>query len=291
MQVKVGSNYGHLLVGGQPAGIPQVIDPAPGGGGGGGAGNPAKLGDYSTSDYSQWVFIDNSVPNRNPPGTQYNPTSHYQAAIVTDPTYGPVSRYELRQGDRPEWDSSTVDRSEVNMSGVAASGYDAGSTYWCFFRTKFDTSYNTGNNGSWGTLTNQWHQWGGVGSPTLAWFAFNDGYWKLQAQRQSSPGTFIGTWTVWQTLINPGAWHDIKMRIYGSTSDGTGEIELWHNGVHQTNLYPGGATVCNVRTCMPSDTATYYKEGIYRATTPPTAVIFHHGFNCAATEADLKTSW
>ena len=77
----------------------------------------------------------------------------------------------------------------------------------------------------------------------------------------------------------------MKMQIHWSTSDTTGWIRLWHNGIRQTFL--NGADTYFVRTLVPGTTTTYYKEGYYRQAIKPTGIVYHTGFRCAADEAAL----
>jgi hypothetical protein len=89
-------------------------------------------------------------------------------------------------------------------------------------------------------------------------------------------------------------WHDFKMRIVWSRSDGVGSIQLWHNGVRQTLLQgpygtriDGGTTYLH-RTLHPSSNSVYYKEGYYRnPNISVTGVVYHAGFRSASEEAGL----
>ncbi len=99
------------------------------------------------------------------------------------------------------------------------------------------------------------------------------------------PGAYLQTFSIFDTPLNVGQWHDVKMQIHFSTSDTTGWIRLWLNGVRQTFL--NGADTYFVRTLIPGTTTVYYKEGMYREPTAPTDIVYHTGFRSADSEAAL----
>ncbi|MFC9554370.1 polysaccharide lyase [Rhodococcus sp. NPDC056960] len=235
-------------------------------------------GDYSSGDFSQWPSVQ--TKDYNGPGTGYVPS--YSASIVPDPTYGRSARFEVRSGDVPSFGGG--ERSEV-AAGNDTGGFE-GQTRWYRFSTKFDPAFpqNHATLG-WG-LTNQWHQDVGVGSPPVAWsVGQRDGYWSLVVQKQSVPGAYLETLTLFETPLDVGRWHDVTMQINWSASDATGWIKLWLNGVPQT--FTTGSDTYFVRTLIPGTSTVYYKEGYYREPMQPTGVVFHTGFRCATDEAAL----
>ena len=92
---------------------------------------------------------------------------------------------------------------------------------------------------------------------------------------QSAPGVYQKTITIWEAPLGTD-WHDVKMQVHFSTSDGKGWIRLWHNGVRQT--FTNGADTYYVRTLVPGTTTVYYKEGYYRKAMNPTGIVYTTGF-------------
>jgi Polysaccharide lyase len=235
------------------------------------------VGDYSTADFRQWSV---QCRDYNGPGSDF--PGSYSASIVPDAGYGYAARFEVRSGDVPPFGGG--ERSEV--SGDDRSGGAEGDVRWYRFATRFDRTF-PGNHADlgWG-LTNQWHGDSDRGSPPLNWtVSEQNGRWTLVADRQSSPGDYLGNVVLFSTPLNAGNWHDVQMRICWSTSDVTGFVELWLNGVRQT--FSDGSQQYHVRTLIPASPSpsVYYKEGYYRQKgIAPTGVVYHSGFRCAATE-------
>ncbi len=240
------------------------------------------VGDYSTGDFSQWSVIQNKSLNAPPSG--WPATGNYSAQIVEDPERGYVARYEVRQGDRPSFDASNVNRSEVQSSGRTSGGGE-GDLRWYSFSVKFDPTFPD-DTGGWGVLTNQWHANASSGAPPVAWYAVGD-KWQLTANPQSSPGEYLGRKVLWETPIESGEWHDIKMAINFSTSDSTGYVQVWHNGVPQQ--LTNGSDTYQIRTLIPGydNPTTYYKEGIYRSASSSTAIVYQTGFRSATAETGV----
>ena len=235
-------------------------------------------GDYVTGDFSQWPNVQTKSYNSS--GRDYVPT--YPAAIVQDPAKGNVARFEVRAGDVPSFGGG--ERSEVGADEATTGGTE-GQTRWYQFSTKFDSTFpqNHADLG-WG-LTNQWHP-DSIGSPPVSWgVGIKNGYWSLTIAKQSSPGTYLGTYSIFDTPLATGQWHDVMMQVHWSKSDTTGWIRLWLNGIRQTFL--NGTDTYFVRTLIPGTTTVYYKEGVYRAPMAPTAIVYHTGFRSADDEAAL----
>jgi hypothetical protein len=234
--------------------------------------DPALLvGDYATGDFSQWPTVQ--VINYNDSGKDYVPS--YSASIVQDPARGNVARFEVRSGDVPPFGGG--ERAEVQGDSSSTGGAE-GQTRWYRFSTKFDPSFpmNHADLG-WG-VTNQWHQGSSVGSPPVSWTVDKkDGYWSLTIEKQSAPGVFLQSFSIFDTPLSVGQWHDVMMEIHWSTSDEEGWIKLWHNGVRQT--LANGADTYFGRTLIPGAPTVYYKEGMYRQPTAATDVVFHTGFS------------
>jgi hypothetical protein len=237
-------------------------------------------GDYITGDFSQWNAIHNRYVNNT--GVYYDTQGwQYPATIVTDPVKGPVARMEVRQGDPGIYQAGGPPRSEVSQFGIPQ--MSEGNVNWQAFSTKFDPSWPLVSSDAVWALTNQWHS-DVDGSPPIAFVCVSDGLWTLRINKSDGQpnANFVD---IWSTPLAVGTWHDVKMQVGWSTSDTTGFIRLWHNGAAQT--FVNGQTIYNIRTLIPNAGNNYYKEGIYRADRPETAVAFHFGYHYATTESAL----
>lgn len=266
-------------------------------GGGAGTENPLFRGDYRTNNFSQWPGVQNKLWNSTGSGYDGLPPG-YPATIYDDAhnSGGKAALFEVRDGDI----AVGSERSEV--VGDSSTGGTEGQSRWYKFATKFDATfpnnhitYDSGN--GWGVV-NQWHATGGSGQPPITlgfrpwsvngapYTATPTGYWSITYAKMDSSFTVLFQDAIMHIPMNIGSWNDIKMHVVWSGSDATGSIELWHNGVKQSFLT--GGTVFNMRTMVPGDSYTYYKEGYYRNQNLTwTAKVHHTGFLCAATEADL----
>lgn len=232
---------------------------------------PLFIGDYATGDFSQWPTVQNKAYNSS--GMDYVPT--YSAAIVPDAEKGNAARFEVRAGDVPSFGGG--ERSEVQ--GDTMAGGSEGQTRWYRFSTKFDATFpqNHADLG-WG-LTNQWPD-GGDGSPRVTWeVGMKNGYWSLTITRPSQ------SYSIFDTPLNVGHWHDVTMQIHWSPSDTEGWIKLWLNGVPQT--FANGTDTYFVGTLRARGRSAYYKEGMYRQRMAPTDIVYHSGFRSGNSEADL----
>jgi hypothetical protein len=240
---------------------------------------PLFIGDYRTGDFSQWPTVQTTTYNSS--GKDYVPT--YSARIVQDAVRGKVARFEVRSGDVPSFGGG--ERSEVQAEEATTGGTE-GQIRWYMFSTKFDSTFpqNHADLG-WG-VTNQWHQDHGIGSPPVSWdVGMKNGYWSLKIGKQSKPGTYLDTFSIFDVPLATGQWHHVTMEICWSTSDITGWVRLWLNGIRQTFL--NGADTYFVRTLVPGTTTVYYKEGMYREPMSPPDIVYHTGFRSADSEAAL----
>lgn len=246
------------------------------------AGTPGKaifVGDYSTGDFSQWLTVQTKSYNGKASGW---PGTTYPATIVTDAVKGKVARFEVHQGDVV----ASGERSEVR-GAESLTGGGEGDERWFAFSTKFDSSFKTSSgNGEWGA-TNQWHAEDSIDgnhSPPIAFgytgWGGHVGSWELNIK---TSGTTIA---IWNTPLDVGNWHDIKVMIKWSTNPAKGQIRLWHNGVPQT--LAGGGTTWTGQTMSPNSKSNYYKEGLYRSSRPDAGIVFHTGFKVASSEAGLQ---
>ena len=213
-------------------------------------------------------------------GKDYVPS--YPATIVQDTAKGNVARFEVRAGDAPSLGGG--ERSEVEADAATTGGTE-GQVRWYRFSTKFDPTFPQNHADLGWAVTNQWHP-DGPGSPPVSWSpAMKNGYWSLTINKQSSPGVYLEEFSIFDTPLAVGQWHDVTMQIRWSTSDTEGWIRLWLNGIRQTFL--NGVDTYFVRTLVPGTTTVYYKEGYYRQSMPPTGIVYHTGFRSADSETAL----
>jgi hypothetical protein len=236
------------------------------------------VGDYGTGDFSQWPDVQNAGFNGK--GREFFSTS--SASIVPDDTYGHAARFEIQPGEPNEHGTQ---RSEV-MGGTETGGTE-GQVMWYQFATKFHTDFPQ-NHADYGQgITNQW--WGvSHAGPPLAWsVGKRNGFWSLQVQKQSSPGEYERSFTIFHTPLDAGNWHNVTMQIRWSASDERGWIRLWHNG--QRQIFADGSDTYRVRTLIPGTKTVRYKEGYYREQSPstPPGVVYHAGFRCGPEDPPL----
>jgi hypothetical protein len=238
-------------------------------------GQESFLGDYGTGDFRQWPSVQNKEYNG--AGVDYRPT--YSATVVDDSVKGKAARFEVRSGDVPEFGGG--ERSQVG-SHESETGGTEGQTLWYQLSTKFDQAFpqNHADLG-WG-VTNSWHPNSAVGSSPFQWsVTAKNGYWSLVINDQAAPGVYLPTsGSIFDTPLNVGQWHDVRMQVHFSTSENVGWIRLWLNGVRQT--FVDGADTFFAPTLIPGTTTVYYKEGYYRQAMTPTGVVYTAGFRCHA---------
>ncbi|OKH69928.1 hypothetical protein EB72_26750 [Mycobacterium sp. SWH-M1] len=236
-------------------------------------------GDYSTGDFSQWSSVQNK--SYNGPGADYRPT--YSATVVSDPVKGRAARFEVRAGDWPGFAGG--ERSDVGSDQNQTGGTE-GQVRWYRFSTMFDPTFpqNHADLG-WG-VTNGWHPDSSVGSAGFEWgVGARNGFWSLVVDEQTRPGVYVRDYTVFETPLDVGRWHDVVMQVKWSTDPTVGWIRLWHNGVRQ--LFAGGSDTLALSTLVPGSTNCYYKEGYYREAMQPTGIVYHAGFRAAIDESGL----
>jgi hypothetical protein len=237
------------------------------------------IGDYATGDFSQWSAVQTATYNGS--GNEYFP--EYPATIVQDTAKGDVARFEVRAGDTPSFGGG--ERSEVGADEATTGGTE-GQIRWYRFSTKFDSTFPQNHADLGWAVTNQWHQDTPTGSPPVSWtVGMKNGYWSLTINKQSSPGVYLQEFSIFDTPLAAGQWHDVTMQIRWSTSATEGWVRLWLNGIRQT--FVNGADTYFVGTLIPGTNTVYYKEGYYRKPTSPTGIVYHTGFRCADSEAAL----
>ncbi|WP_081460731.1 polysaccharide lyase [Mycolicibacterium gilvum] len=234
-------------------------------------------GDYSTNDFSQW----NRVETVQYVGEPKRYKASYSARVVDDSVYGKAARFEVRAGDIP---FGKGERSEVSGE-IATTGGVEGQTRWYRFATKFDTSFPRNQADLGWAVTNQWHPDSDKGSPLLSWSpGFKNGMWSLLVNTQKSPGAYTGTKSIFDTPLELGEWHDVRMQVHWSTSEGW--VRVWHNG--DLRILASGSDTYYLPTLIPGTTSVYYKEGLYREPTAKTGIVYHAGFRSASGEYALN---
>lgn len=229
------------------------------------------VGDYQSGDFSQWPDVQNATYNG--PGKDFVPTS--SARLVADDTYGVAARFEVLPGEPNEHGTQ---RSEVK--GGRDTGGTEGDVMWYQFATKFHTAFPKNHAELGQGITNQFWAVAHAGPP-LSWsVGKRNGFWSLSVQKQSKPGDYERSFSIFHTPIDVGKWHDVTMQIRWSSSDERGWIRLWMDGKRQTFL--DGSDTFRVRTLIPGTKTVRYKEGYYRDQSPrmPAGVVYHAGFRC-----------
>jgi Polysaccharide lyase len=250
--------------------------------------HPLFVGDFETGNFNQWAICQTITFNdrcTNYNGTKITYSLQLENTILRQGNW--AARFEVRNGDQP---FCCGERSEVN--GDTALTSNEGDDRWYQWSTLFAAGWP---NQGWSAVA-QWHD-EADGPPALSFNTSTDdgfasGNWGVLIHKNSSPNNTITTYTPWQTPINPGTWHDIKIHVKWSTSDSIGFIEVWHNGARQTfsGAPCAGQTRCMTRTMTPGGGGSvYYKQGYYRDPNyTSTGVVYQDGFSMAASEADLN---
>lgn len=176
---------------------------------------------------------------------------------------GYAGRFEVRNGDNPV-DSN--DRAEVSLS----TGEAEGDENWYAWSAMFDPSFPTLSGFQ---LITQWHTSLG-GSPAMGVYIEGNDL-LVQVNRFSGTG-LISVNKIWRGPLPRGRWLDLKFHIKWSSSDSTGWIEFWADGVRQT--FDDGTQRRFIRNLKPGGT-NYLKQGYYRqAGQAPTGIVYIDGF-------------
>ncbi len=242
-------------------------------------------GDYSTGNLSQWRGVDTSISVSGPGGYP----GGYPVQIVPEGDCGYAARFEVHEGDIPNFQAEVAGHERSEVAGPFSTGGLPGDVRWYRFSTKFDASFPaTQDNPYYWHITNQWHAVDkGLVSPVLFFGTFGDvGVWQLRRKLVEGFGE-----PIWETPATPGVWHDIQLRIEWGITPTTGSIQLWHNGVRQT--FENGQETFIGQT-MPTgsgDSGTYYREGLYRhSPTPWPGVVYHTGFQASLVRLTIGVS-
>lgn len=188
------------------------------------------IGDFSTGDFSQWDSVQNATYNGD--GATYQ--EFYGASIVTAPDGEPAARFEVRDGDVPDFGGG--ERSEVGQYSTGALTQH-GDTRWYEWEWMFENFPPPHDYG----IVMQWHP--GSGSPSFLLSVDYDG--NLILGHPWGGGPVIGS-------IDEGVWHSYALRAY---FDDNGWVEVWRDGVQ---------VVAQTSWPTMSSSENYFKTGIYR---------------------------
>jgi len=229
-------------------------------------------------------------------GNQYAAADRMQ--VVASPTYAgsKAAQYYVNTGD---WalsgDTNASNRAESWRSGFTGFFNGEGSSTWVGFSVFFPgpvtggIQYSPYPNDDWNFVA-QVH--GGAGQACVQFINRAEGF-KLKVCGGSSTNTsdpgfhrvvLFGSNSVtgYGSAGYPLAadtWHRFILGAKWS-STGTGEIELWHNGVNVLPRQTGQYT-------MYTGLANYWKQGIYRKAYSTSSRVFHDDLRIGSTKAQV----
>ncbi|WP_375783738.1 heparin lyase I family protein [Bradyrhizobium sp. Pha-3] len=181
-------------------------------------------------------------------------------------------RFEVRKGDHAWYDSSSVDRSEINSTVT----YPAATPITLSYQLMVEANGSNGalvNSATGWFIVGQWHNdddASGVGtSPPVALNLQGDHLQVLvrycpPGKNPSNGAGFVVTKTLW-TDPNPivtGKYHDVKVQAQFS-NDTTGYLKVWIDG----------APVVNYSGPLGFGVGTNWEFGIYRSSAPETVAV------------------
>ena len=249
--------------------------------------------DFSTAQYSQWGYIENSGPNHRNTGIYaVNASDHptgtgdYSLTITpTDRDCGWAGRFELREADDYEADGQTKQRNELNS--YPAYTDTVGDARWIGFSLRFDQDFLT-NPGAYSWLSLAQYHTTVPGPPATMWCFTPNG----TGTPTDHFSLLVGSTFLCHVPMRRGNWIDIKMHAKWSRGD-DGFIKVWVNNEPLT-LLTGGDTFTgpNLNPTLGSDQVRY-KIGMYRdqASVWPAAgktmAMQWQNFRVADTEASL----
>ncbi|WP_128970894.1 heparin lyase I family protein [Bradyrhizobium tropiciagri] len=181
-------------------------------------------------------------------------------------------RFEVHKGDYAWYDSSSVDRSEINSTVT----YPAATPIMLSYQFMVEANGSNGafvNSATGWFIVGQWHNddnASGVGtSPPVALNMQGDHLQVLArycppGKSPSNGAGFVVTKTLW-TAPNPivtGKYHDVQMQARFS-NDATGYLKVWVDG----------ASVVNYSGPLGFGVGTNWEYGIYRSSAPEIAAV------------------
>jgi len=220
-----------------------------------------ETGDFTAWNSCQWT-------GRNDDCSTYDGTSDYSATVVAIDGRPHVARWEVRDGDIPPFGGG--ERAEVGEITEAEVG--EGDERWLAFDLKFPVDFPnpTTDTASGWFVVFQYHPLAGGSSPSVAFEVDTSGNLILT---NANEAPFTQSVTVGS--IQRGAWVRYVLHAKFSTSNSTGFIQIYQNGVEvvpQTpwyTLYGSGNH--------------YLKMGIYRdPDNTDTAVVYHDNLRITA---------
>jgi hypothetical protein len=196
--------------------------------------------------------------------------SRYALKLVGSPVRdgAKAGRFEVRDGDNPFGDA---ERAEVQAAPTGR----AGTLRWYTWSTYLPPTFRwAGANNERDLILTQWAV--ARGSAPVGIYVSKD-LLTLQVNEQANPKRFLAVHRPWGTPIRPliGRWVDFAMLVRWSAS-GSGQIQLWVDGVQQQMNYPFGdpdpnrhggvgAYAFAGRTLVPGGGPTYVRQGIARS--------------------------
>lgn len=220
-------------------------------------------GNLETGSFSQWTEDGGIQAFQGP------------AAVVTahprEGRYG--ARFEVRPN--PDPNGPRGERSEV----VRHTGERAGVESWWAWSTYFPENFNPSRDTWWNIFTD-WHNTGTTGQAN-AHFEVNTLHspWKIQLR------TFGGQEEQNQRIFLLGdfqqdRWFDFIFHVRWAT-DNTGFVEVWVNGQHVVPL--------TFTPTIYEGQGVYLKQGLYRARSAVTSVVYHDAMRRGSSYADVAT--
>ena len=227
--------------------------------------------DYQTGNFSQW--------------TEQQRHRFEQEAIVTSPArrgYPHTARFTVAPGDYTNG-GTTAERSEV-MASVAQTGNPAqGQTMWFAWSTfipagtRVDSNATSPVGDGWLIFT-QWHGTSNTGGNPNIDFSLTKGAATPHLVLDTEGGSGRSTAQQWvqSTAFPLGRWNDFTVGVVWGESSSVGRITVKINGT----TWVDNASCANLFTGQSS----YFKQGIYRASSAQTQTIYHTGTRIGPTE-------
>jgi hypothetical protein len=236
----------------------------------GGTGSPASaaapaggwvvfVGDFEFGDFGQWTQCQNRVYSG--PCKDMAVEFYGMQVLGGNARQGQyAARFELRDGDHPEWGGG--ERAEVARYGSGR--VHEGDERWYEFSLMFDPSFPVQTSKS--VMVMQWHGADDL-PPPLGLEVQGEGQLVLSSLFPEGPSMVIGD-------IARGQWVDYVVHAKFSKASETGWVEVYRNGVLTVPRH--------ARANMNSD-ADYLKMGLYRNTQETsTAVMWADGMRITA---------
>jgi hypothetical protein len=217
------------------------------------------VGDFEFGDFSQWTQCQNHVYSG--PCKDMAADFYGMQVVRGGARQGKyAARFELRDGDHPQWGGG--ERTEVARYGSGR--VHEGDERWYEFSLMFDPAFPVQTDKS--VMVMQWHGADDL-PPPLGLDVEGDGQLVLTSLNPQGPPMVIGD-------IARGQWVDYVVHAMFSRSSETGWVEVYRNGDLTVPRH--------ARANMNSD-VDYLKMGLYRsAQESSTAVMWANGMRITA---------